>query len=171
MTVERTRLTIPVPVCAGDVEFYAEVSLPDDPVSFPDGQDSTPGNQPSAPDQPPTLPDDLILDRELPPPGTWDRPRTAPGQRSTPSSVAPPEMRFRSKPTRLAFDFDGVRDTIRAIGAQLAEVWEHVRPDEARVEFGLALTARAGKLTGMIVEGGGSASLNVTLVWKRGDVD
>ncbi len=66
-----------------------------------------------------------------------------------------------------AFTFDGVRDTIEAIAAQLAEVWEKVRPNEASIEFGLSLTAKNGKLTGLIVEGGGTASLKVTLAWTR----
>ena len=63
--------------------------------------------------------------------------------------------------------FDGVRETIGAIAEQLAAVWQAVRPDEAVVEFGLALSARTGKLTGLLVEGGGQASLKVTLSWQR----
>jgi hypothetical protein len=62
--------------------------------------------------------------------------------------------------------FDGVRETIEAIAAELAGAWEQVKPDEASVEFGLALTAKSGKLTGLLVEGGGSASLKVALTWK-----
>lgn len=65
-----------------------------------------------------------------------------------------------------ALSFDGVRDTVEAIGAELAQVWDRVKPAEARVEFGLSLTARSGKLSGLIVEGGGSASLTVALTWK-----
>jgi len=63
--------------------------------------------------------------------------------------------------------FDGVRDTVEAVAGQLAQVWEKVKPSEARVEFGLALTARAGKLTGLLVDADGTASLTVALTWKR----
>ena len=63
--------------------------------------------------------------------------------------------------------FEGVRDTVEAIAGQLGQVWEKVQPSEASVEFGLALTARAGKLTGLLVEADGGASLVVTLTWKR----
>lgn len=63
--------------------------------------------------------------------------------------------------------FDGVRETVEGIATDLTKVWDKVRPSEACVEFGLKLTAKSGKLTGLIVEGGGEASLRVTLTWKR----
>ncbi|CCH73285.1 conserved hypothetical protein [Nostocoides australiense Ben110] len=68
-----------------------------------------------------------------------------------------------------ALSFDGVVDTIRAIGRDLQRAWHEVRPDEATVEFGLDLTAKPGKLTGLLVQGEGTASLKVTLVWKGSD--
>jgi hypothetical protein len=63
--------------------------------------------------------------------------------------------------------FDGVRATVEGIAGELAQAWEKVKPTEASVAFGLKLTAKSGKLTGLIVEGGGEASLTVTLTWKR----
>jgi hypothetical protein len=63
--------------------------------------------------------------------------------------------------------FDGVRATVEGIAAELAGVWQRVRPAEARVEFGLKVTAKSGKLTGLVVEGGGEAALTVTLTWKQ----
>ncbi|MDR7277744.1 hypothetical protein J2S41_004522 [Catenuloplanes atrovinosus] len=66
-----------------------------------------------------------------------------------------------------SLSFDGVRDTVRAVAEQLGEVWEAVRPAEASVEFGLSLTAKSGKLTGLLVAADGAASLKVTLVWKK----
>lgn len=64
--------------------------------------------------------------------------------------------------------FDGVRDTVSAICRELAKAWEAVKPSEATVEFALNVAARSGKLTGLVVEGGGQASLKVTLTWKDG---
>jgi len=61
--------------------------------------------------------------------------------------------------------FDGVRDTIEAIAAELAHVWDRVKPDEAKVEFSLKLVAKAGKLTGLLVEGSGEATVTVSLTW------
>lgn len=66
-----------------------------------------------------------------------------------------------------ALSFDGVRDTIEVVAAQLAGVWDRVHPNEASIEFGVSLTVKSGKLTGLIVEGGGAASLKVTLAWTR----
>src|SRR5664279_1312275 len=66
-----------------------------------------------------------------------------------------------------AFNFDGVRQTLEGVAAELGAAWEKVRPAEATVEFGLTLTAKSGKLTGLIVEGGGEASLKVTLTWRQ----
>lgn len=63
--------------------------------------------------------------------------------------------------------FDGVRATVKGIATELAQAWEEARPTEASVEFALKLTAKSGKLTGLLVEGGGEASLKVTLTWKR----
>lgn len=64
--------------------------------------------------------------------------------------------------------FEGVRHTISAISGELAKAWEEVKPAEASVEFALKLAAKSGKLTGLLVEGGGEASLKVTLTWKNG---
>lgn len=63
--------------------------------------------------------------------------------------------------------FEGVRETVTAVCKELAKAWDAVKPAEASVELALKLVARAGKLTGMLVEGGGEASLKVTLTWKN----
>jgi hypothetical protein len=65
-----------------------------------------------------------------------------------------------------AMSFDGVRRTIEAIADELAMAWTKVRPSEATVEFGLAIKAKSGKLTGLLVGADGEASLKVTLTWK-----
>ncbi|MEN8650818.1 CU044_2847 family protein [Streptomyces sp. 21So2-11] len=70
-----------------------------------------------------------------------------------------------------ALAFDGVRECIEAVAAQLAQAWDQVKPSEATVEFGLSVTAKGGKLTGLIVEGGGAASLNIRLTWKAPEPD
>lgn len=62
--------------------------------------------------------------------------------------------------------FDGVADTVKAVARSLSSAWSSVKPDEATVEFGLKLTGKTGKLTGLLVEGGGEATLKVTLTWK-----
>ncbi|MGQ0717450.1 MAG: CU044_2847 family protein [Pseudonocardiales bacterium] len=59
-----------------------------------------------------------------------------------------------------------MRATVEGIATELAQVWQQVKLSEASVAFGLKLTAKSGKLTGLLVEGGGEASLTVTLTWK-----
>jgi hypothetical protein len=63
--------------------------------------------------------------------------------------------------------FEGVRETVTAICKELAKAWDVVKPAEASVELALKLVAKAGKLTGLLVEGGGEAALKVTLTWKN----
>ncbi|MFD3843880.1 CU044_2847 family protein [Streptomyces sp. NPDC058642] len=65
-----------------------------------------------------------------------------------------------------ALSFDGVRDMIAAVGGQLSAAWESAKPAEATVSFGVNLSTKTGKLSGLLVEGGGSASLEITLTWK-----
>jgi hypothetical protein len=59
-----------------------------------------------------------------------------------------------------------VSSHVQAVCGPLAETWEHVKPAEATVEFALGLVARQGKLTELLVEGGGEASLKVTLTCR-----
>ena len=67
-----------------------------------------------------------------------------------------------------ARSFDGVRDTVEAIASKLSESWQRIQPAEATVEFGLSLTTKTGRLTGLLVEGGGTGTLKVTVTWKGG---
>lgn len=80
------------------------------------------------------------------------------------------ELRDGGGPRTVGLDevvsFDGVRETIEAIGAAVARAFESAKPTEGSAEFGLALTVKSGKLTGLLVDGGGTASLTVTLTWK-----
>lgn len=61
--------------------------------------------------------------------------------------------------------FQQIRAMVEAITGELVAAWEKARPDEATVEFGVAADVKAGRLTGLLVSGGASASLKVTLKW------
>jgi Trypsin-co-occurring domain 1 len=65
-----------------------------------------------------------------------------------------------------AMSLDGVRETITALGKELAKAWAAVRPSEASVELGLNLVVENGKLIGLLVEGSAESSLVVRLTWK-----
>lgn len=67
------------------------------------------------------------------------------------------------------FSFKDVRETVEAIAGELSKAWRVVQPDEAKLEFGLKLTAKSGKLTGLLVDGGGEATLTVALTWRAGN--
>ena len=60
---------------------------------------------------------------------------------------------------------DRIRDMITAITGELVTAWEKAQPQEATAEFGIAADVKAGKLTGLLVGGGASASLKITLKW------
>jgi hypothetical protein len=66
-----------------------------------------------------------------------------------------------------ALSFDGVRDTLEAVAGQLAMVWQKVQPAEATVELGFSLSTKTGKLTALLVEGSGEASLKVARGSRR----
>ncbi|MFD0559544.1 hypothetical protein FB566_0188 [Stackebrandtia endophytica] len=61
--------------------------------------------------------------------------------------------------------FQQIRAMVEAVAGELTAAWEKVRPDEATVEFGVAADVKSGRLTGLLVSGGASASLKVTLKW------
>lgn len=65
-----------------------------------------------------------------------------------------------------ALSFEGVRKTVEAIATSMASAWAAAKPDEASVSLGLELVVKSGKLTGILVDGSGTTSLNLTLTWK-----
>jgi hypothetical protein len=68
---------------------------------------------------------------------------------------------------RELLDFDGVVQSIEAVGDRVSAALRRVRPDRASVEFGVDISMEAGALTGLIVKGAGGAALKVTLEWER----
>lgn len=63
-------------------------------------------------------------------------------------------------------DLQGVSDTVKVIAHQLKKAWADAKPDEATIEFGVDVTLKSGKLTGVLVDGEAKAALKVTLTWK-----
>jgi hypothetical protein len=70
-----------------------------------------------------------------------------------------------------AFDFDDVAATLEGVSLALREALAKAAPDKVSIELGLELAVRSGKLTGLLVEGGGTASLAVTLEWNGDAAD
>lgn len=65
------------------------------------------------------------------------------------------------------WDLYQVQAAITKLAALARDAIEGVAPDEATVEFGVAIKTEAGRLTGLLVSGGAEASFRVTLTWKR----
>ncbi|HEX2039323.1 MAG TPA: CU044_2847 family protein [Acidimicrobiales bacterium] len=63
------------------------------------------------------------------------------------------------------FDFDGVAGALEGIATAIRSGLERARPSKVTVELGLDVVVKAGKLTGLLVDGEGTGSLLVTLEW------
>ena len=62
-------------------------------------------------------------------------------------------------------EFEGVTDSIEAIASSIVTTFDKVKPKKAKVEFGLKIATKSGKLTNLLVSGSGEANLNITLEW------
>jgi hypothetical protein len=60
---------------------------------------------------------------------------------------------------------DSVIDTIKDLAGSIKTAIDTIAPERASVEFGVQVAVKAGKLTALLVEGSGQASLKVTLGW------
>ena len=80
------------------------------------------------------------------------------------------EVRGGGGPTTVGDDgplsFEPAKKAIQAVVSELGDAIRAAKPQEASVEIGFSFTAKTGKLTALLVEGGGEASLKVTLTWK-----
>ena len=65
------------------------------------------------------------------------------------------------------FDFADVAATLEGLSEAIRASLVKAAPDTVTVELGLELAVKAGKLTGLLVEGEGKGSLAVTLEWQR----
>jgi hypothetical protein len=58
-----------------------------------------------------------------------------------------------------------VADSIQEIAATIGDALKKATPRKASVTFGIEVAVQAGKLTSLLVQGSGTATLNVTLEW------
>ena len=65
--------------------------------------------------------------------------------------------------------FGEITDALEGISEAILNSLEKVGPDKASVEFGLEVSFKEGQLTGLLVQGGGTANLKVTLEWTKGE--
>jgi hypothetical protein len=69
---------------------------------------------------------------------------------------------------RAAARMESLRSLITGVAASVADGLRAARPDEVSVSFGIELTARAGKVVGLLADGEAKGALTVTLTWRGG---
>ncbi|WP_405882425.1 hypothetical protein OG762_29815 [Streptomyces sp. NBC_01136] len=72
---------------------------------------------------------------------------------------------------RVEAQVESLQSVITSVARSLAAPLRAVRPDEVSVEFGIELTAKAGKVVGLLADGEAKAGLTVTLTWNGGPPD
>ena len=68
-----------------------------------------------------------------------------------------------------ALKAEGFPETIKAVAESVRMGLRDVKPNEVRVEFGLELTLKSGKVLSVLAEVGGTASVKVELTWIGDD--
>ncbi|MEU9759751.1 CU044_2847 family protein [Streptomyces sp. NPDC047985] len=63
---------------------------------------------------------------------------------------------------------ESLNAVVTSVARSLAEPLRAVRPDEVSVEFGIELTAKAGKVVGLLADGEAKGAITVTLTWNGG---
>ncbi|SCF92889.1 hypothetical protein GA0115254_12511, partial [Streptomyces sp. Ncost-T10-10d] len=58
---------------------------------------------------------------------------------------------------------ESLQAVVTSVARSLAEPLRAVRPDEVSVEFGIELTAKAGKVVGLLADGEAKGGIKVTL--------
>ncbi|MFB7247808.1 hypothetical protein CW362_23930 [Streptomyces populi] len=72
---------------------------------------------------------------------------------------------------RVEAQVESLQSVITGVARSLAAPLRSVRPDEVSVEFGIELTAKAGKVVGLLADGEAKAAVTVTLTWNGGPPD
>ncbi|MGI5457946.1 CU044_2847 family protein [Streptomyces sp. CA-249302] len=69
---------------------------------------------------------------------------------------------------RVEASVESLQSLVTSVARSLAAPLRAVRPDEVSVEFGIELTAKAGKVVGLLADGEAKAGIKVTLTWQGG---
>lgn len=72
---------------------------------------------------------------------------------------------------RVEAQVESLQAVVTSVARSLAAPLRAVRPDEVSVEFGIELTAKAGKVVGLLADGETKAGIKVTLSWSGGPPD
>ncbi len=72
---------------------------------------------------------------------------------------------------RVEAQVESLQSVVTSVARSLAAPLRAVGPDEVSVEFGIELTAKAGKVVGLLADGEAKAGIKVTLTWNSGPPD
>lgn len=67
---------------------------------------------------------------------------------------------------RAAAQMESLRELIGGVAASVADGLRDAAPDEVSVSFGIELTAKAGRIVGLLAEGEAKGAITVTLTWQ-----
>lgn len=63
---------------------------------------------------------------------------------------------------------ESLQGVVTSVARSLAVPLRAVRPDEVSVEFGIELTAKSGRIVGLLADGEAKGAIKVTLTWNGG---
>ncbi|MFG2407926.1 CU044_2847 family protein [Streptomyces brevispora] len=63
---------------------------------------------------------------------------------------------------------ESLQGVVTSVARSLAVPLRAVRPDEVSVEFGIELTAKAGRIVGLLADGEAKGAIKITLTWNGG---
>ncbi|MFJ4898960.1 CU044_2847 family protein [Streptomyces sp. NPDC088727] len=63
---------------------------------------------------------------------------------------------------------ESLHSVVTSVARSLAVPLRAVRPDEVSVEFGIELTAKSGRIVGLLADGEATGAIKVTLTWNGG---
>lgn len=61
---------------------------------------------------------------------------------------------------------ESLQSVVTSVARSLAVPLRAVRPDEVSVEFGIELTAKSGKVVGLLADGEAKGAIKITLTWN-----
>ncbi|ONK11391.1 hypothetical protein STBA_21230 [Streptomyces sp. MP131-18] len=69
---------------------------------------------------------------------------------------------------RAAAQVESLQELITGVASSVADGLRAARPDEVSVTFGIELTAKAGRVVGLLADGEAKGAITVTLTWQGG---
>jgi hypothetical protein len=62
-------------------------------------------------------------------------------------------------------NFKEITTAVESLSKEIAEVLYKVKPDRAKVKFGVEIAVESGKLTALFIKGTSTANFEITLEW------